>query len=227
MDAESGTRTPRWVAATSRRGLVAAGAGWALSAAGLLLPAADDEAEARTGADGGTLGGRRGKNHRGENTNQRQHRRKHHAGHHDTPVHHHSVLTKDIYVAIFNQSASPITVRYESGANQRSNSIGPGGENDFAGGASTLTAYITTPLGCVDPNAMFCPQDWTFRLYVENPLIDRPAVSVNTYGSTRLADPPLARTYMSVGDRIDVPQYGFWVQRNADFDYKAIAFGLY
>lgn len=54
----------RIATATSRRALVAAGAGWVLGAAGLLLPAAGDEAEAR-GALGGAKGGRHGKDHRG------------------------------------------------------------------------------------------------------------------------------------------------------------------
>lgn len=86
MDDEQGTQTPAWVEATSRRALVAAGAGWALNVAGLFLPTTDDEAEARTGSDGGKLGGRHGKDHRGENKNYRRHRRQHHAGHHDRPV---------------------------------------------------------------------------------------------------------------------------------------------
>lgn len=121
-------------------------------------------------------------------------------------------------------------MQYESGANQRSNTIGPWGENDFAGDDSKLIAYVTTPAGCINrvPNDRAgCPFDWTYRLYVNNPLIDKPAVMVDTYGSTRFADQPLRLTYMSVGDRIDMPQFGFWVQRNADFDYKAFAFGFY
>src|SRR5262245_29927621 len=44
---EHGTRTPGWVEGASRRGLMGAAVGWALSAAGLFLPTADDEAEAR------------------------------------------------------------------------------------------------------------------------------------------------------------------------------------
>lgn len=49
----------------SRRTLMAAGAGWALGAAGLYLPESMNEAEAREGALGGAKGGRHGKNHRG------------------------------------------------------------------------------------------------------------------------------------------------------------------
>jgi hypothetical protein len=53
--------------ALSRRTLMAAGAGWALGAAGLYLPESMNEAEAREGALGGAMGGRHGKNHRGRN----------------------------------------------------------------------------------------------------------------------------------------------------------------
>jgi len=69
--------------------------------------------------------------------------------------------------------------------------------------------------------------DWTYRWTVVNPVIGQPYVMVDTYGATRFADQPLALTSMAVHDRIDVPQFGFWVQRNADFDDKAFVFGLY
>lgn len=67
MHDEGWTQDIRRVAA-SRRAVVAAGAGWVLGTAGLLLPAPGDEAEAR-GALGGAKGGRHGKDHRGRNKN--------------------------------------------------------------------------------------------------------------------------------------------------------------
>jgi hypothetical protein len=50
----------------SRRGLlITAASGFALAAGGLFIPAWWEEAAARPGANGGELGGRRGKDHRG------------------------------------------------------------------------------------------------------------------------------------------------------------------
>jgi hypothetical protein len=55
-----------------RRELLGAVGGFALAASGLFLPAAAAEKAAREGANGGALGGRRGKNRRGRAKHQRQ-----------------------------------------------------------------------------------------------------------------------------------------------------------
>jgi hypothetical protein len=64
--------TPERLSATRREWIRAAGSGLLLSAGGLFLPEWLEEAQARPGAYGGTLGGRHGKNRRG------RHRRRTH-----------------------------------------------------------------------------------------------------------------------------------------------------
>jgi hypothetical protein len=83
----------RAAAALSRRAVVAVGAGWVLGTAGLLLPAAMDEAEA------GDLGGRHGHNHRGGD----KHRGRHE---HDRKRPSQKGLLRGVLISFFNSTTS-------------------------------------------------------------------------------------------------------------------------
>jgi hypothetical protein len=101
---QNGTRLS---AGTSRRALVAAGAGWVLGAGGLLLPASLDEAEAR-GSLGGAMGGRHGKDHRG-----RSKHRKNNKNDNDGQARDQGLFSKDCSVAFLNQTGTTFQVNIQ------------------------------------------------------------------------------------------------------------------
>jgi hypothetical protein len=84
--------------ALSRRALMAGGAGWVLGAAGLILPASIDGAEARDGA----LGGRHGQDHRGRDKDHGN--PKNHGKDHRT----HKKSLKDVEVTFINGTSETI-----------------------------------------------------------------------------------------------------------------------
>jgi hypothetical protein len=121
MDCDPGIAT-----ALSRRALVTAGAGWVLGAAGLLLPAARDEADAR----GGALGGRHGQNQRGRDKHHGQHE---HDGHHRRSGDQ-SVRNKDVKVTFINGTSQTMRFLQAPFREHTEHFIAPTARQTFTGG---------------------------------------------------------------------------------------------
>jgi hypothetical protein len=203
MDIEH-TRASHGVAAISRRALVAAGAGWVLGAAGLLLPATGDEATAR-GALGGAKGGRHGKDQRGRN----KHRGKdNNEPGDDKQTHDDGLFGEDAVSVVFVNSGSvDLEVYYNNstkidGGEQREDRIPAHTSRSYTGTTSATIVNITSPE---------CDGCFIYSVEFRNPSIGRPWVTAVDQHNTFFAN----ETGLSEGDSVD-DRRRLLVTRNSD-----------
>lgn len=137
---EENVAQPR-VTAGSRRHLMRAAGGLVLGARGLFLPDWLEEAEARKGANGGSLGGRRGKDRRGRQKRKRRDRGENQDKQQDRdkPRGENPFLNREVAVFVHNYRKDPVKVtgwQSHSWPHEDTYFISPGWETTIPGRAA-------------------------------------------------------------------------------------------